>query len=78
MYGNEEKKLQKYEYQENRKFFILNKKNIFHSFWMAIIWWKIKIWENIAGTSFKKIIFIVSIKEDKEMKVKKNIKKISF
>ena len=27
--------------------------NIFLSFWRAIIWWKIKIWQKIVDTSFK-------------------------
>ena len=31
-------------------------KNIFHGFWRAIIWWKIKIWQKIADTSFKEYI----------------------
>ena len=30
-------------------------KNIFYSIWRAIIWWKIKVWEKIAGTSFKNV-----------------------
>ena len=34
------KKLQKFEYLENEKSFLDEIKNIFHSFWRAIIWWK--------------------------------------
>ena len=26
------------------------------SFWRAIIWWKIKIWQKIADTSFKAVL----------------------
>ena len=37
-------KIQKFEYLENEKSFLDEIKNIFHSFWMAMIWWKIKIW----------------------------------
>ena len=42
--GKEEEKLQKFEYLENEKSFLDETKNIFHSFWRAITWWKIKIW----------------------------------
>ena len=41
--GKEGKKLQKFEYLENEKSFLDEIKNIFHSFWRAIIWWKNKI-----------------------------------
>ena len=41
--GKEEKKLQKYEYLENKKSFLDEIKNIVHSFWRAITWWKYKI-----------------------------------
>ena len=34
------KKLQKFEYLENEKSFLDKIKNIFHSFWRPIIWWK--------------------------------------
>ena len=37
-------KIQKFAYLENEKSFLDEIKNIFHSFWRAIIWWKIKIW----------------------------------
>ena len=33
--------------------------NIFHSFWRAIIWLKIKIWSKIADTSFKKVQLVL-------------------
>ena len=36
-------KTQKTEYLKNEKSFLDEIKNIFHSFWMDIIWWKIKI-----------------------------------
>ena len=36
-------KIQKFEYLENKKSFLDEMKNIFHSFSRAIIWWKIKI-----------------------------------
>ena len=36
--------LQKSEYLENEKSFLDEIKNIFRSFWRAIIWWDIKIW----------------------------------
>ena len=38
----EEEKKQKFEYFENKKSFLDEIKNIFHSFWRAIIWWKNK------------------------------------
>ena len=40
--GEEGKKLQKSEYLENEKSFLDEIKNIFHSFWRPIIWWKNK------------------------------------
>ena len=38
--GKEEEKIQQFEYAENGKGFLDEIKNIFHSFWRAIIWWK--------------------------------------
>ena len=35
----EETKIQKLEYLENKKSFLDEIKNIFHIFWRAIIWW---------------------------------------
>ena len=35
--------IQKFEYLENEKNFLDEIKNIFHSFWRPIIWWRIKI-----------------------------------
>ena len=35
---------QEFEYLENKKSFLNEIKNILHSFWRAIIWWKMKIW----------------------------------
>ena len=46
----EDRKTKNFEYLENEKSFL---KNIFHSFWRAIIWRKIEIWIKIADTSFK-------------------------
>ena len=46
-------KIQKFENLKNEKSFLDEIKYIFHSFWRAIIWWKIKIWQKIADTSFK-------------------------
>ena len=40
--GKEEEKIQKFEYLKNEKSFFDEIKNIFHSFWRAIIWWKNK------------------------------------
>ena len=40
--GREDKKIQKFEYLENEKNFWNEIKNIFHSFWRDITWWKIK------------------------------------
>ena len=51
---NGKMKIQKFEYLENEKSFLDETKNIFHSFWRAIIWWK-KIDKKIVGTSFKHI-----------------------
>ena len=45
--------IQKFEYLENKKSFLDEIKNIFHSFWRAIIWLKIKNWWKIVDTSFK-------------------------
>ena len=42
----------KFEYLENEKSFLDEIKNIFHSFWRAIIWWKNKNLIKIADTSF--------------------------
>ena len=36
--GKEGEKLQKFEYLENKKSFLDEIENIFHSFWRAIIW----------------------------------------
>ena len=38
----EGKKLQKFEYLENEESFLEEIKNIFDSFWRAIIWWNNK------------------------------------
>ena len=38
--------------REWKELFRWNKKNIFHSFWRATIWLKIKSWWKIADTSF--------------------------
>ena len=46
-------KVQKCEYLENGKSFLEETKNIFHSFWTAIIWWKNKNLIKIADTNFK-------------------------
>ena len=35
--------IQKFEYLNNEKSFLDEMKNILHSFWRAVIWWKIKI-----------------------------------
>ena len=43
--------IQKLEYLENKKDFLDEIKNIFHSFWMAVIWLK-KNWSKIVDTSF--------------------------
>ena len=45
--------IQKFEYLEKEKSFLDEIKNIFHSFWRAIVWWKIKIWQKLVDTSFK-------------------------
>ena len=45
-------KIQKFKYLKNEKIFLDEIKNIFDSFWRAIIGWKIKIWWKIADTSF--------------------------
>ena len=54
-FGKEGKKLQKFGYLANKKSFLDEIKNIFHSFWKAITWLKIKNWWKIADTSFKPI-----------------------
>ena len=55
-------KLQKFEYLENKKSFFDEIKNIFHSFWRAIIWWKNKKLIKIADTSFKTFFFSKAFK----------------
>ena len=40
--GKEEEKSQKFEYLKNKKSFLDEVKNIFHSFWRPIFWWKNK------------------------------------
>ena len=50
--GKEEEKLQKCEYLENWKSFLDEIKNIFHSFWRAIIWWRNK---NLIKNSGQKL-----------------------
>ena len=44
--GKEGKKLQKFEYLQKEKSFFDEKKNTFHSFWRAIIWWEKKFDKN--------------------------------
>ena len=44
------------EYLENEKSFLDEIKNIFNSFWRAVIWLKIKNWWKIADTSFKNVL----------------------
>ena len=48
-------KIQKLEYLKNEKRFLDEIKNIFHSFWMAIIWLKIEIWSKIVDKTFKQV-----------------------
>ena len=50
--GKEGKKLQKFEYLENEKSFFDEIKNIFHSFWRVIDWWKNK---NLIKSSGQKL-----------------------
>ena len=50
--GIKKREIQKFEYLENKMSFLDEIKNIFHSFWRAIIWLKIKNWWKIADTSF--------------------------
>ena len=51
------KKLQKFEYLENEKSFLVEIKN-FHSFWRPIIWWKDK---NLIKNSGHKLEVMFSI-----------------
>ena len=51
--GKEGKILQKLEYLENEKSFLDEIKNILHSFWRPIVWWKNKNLIKIVDTSFK-------------------------
>ena len=48
-----EDEYKEFEYLQNEKSFLKEIRNISHSFWRAIIWWKIKFWQKIADTSFK-------------------------
>ena len=54
-------KIQKFEYLENKKSFLDEIKRIFHSFWRAIICWKIKFWWKIVDTSFKGLDIFLNI-----------------
>ena len=54
--GKEEKKSQKFEYLENEKSFLDEIKNIFQSFWRAIIWEKNIKLIKIADTSYNDFI----------------------
>ena len=42
--GGGDTEIQKSEYLETEKSFLDEIKNIFDSFWKAIIWWELKIW----------------------------------
>ena len=46
------KKLQKFEYLENKKSFLDETKNTFHIFWRVIVWWKN---ENLLKNSARKL-----------------------
>ena len=48
-----EKNYKKIEHLENKKSFLDEIKNIFHSFWSRIVWWKNKNLIKIADISFK-------------------------
>ena len=61
--------IQKFEYLENEKSFLDEIKNIFHSFWRAIIWSKIKIWWKIADTSFKYVRHFHEHQNDRTIKI---------
>ena len=50
--GKEGKKLQKFEYLENKKSFFAEMKNTFHRFGRAMIWWKNK---NLIKNSIHKL-----------------------
>ena len=56
--GKKGEKLQKFEYLANEKSFFDEIKNIFHSFWRAIIWWKYKNFMKTNGYKVEKIIFV--------------------
>ena len=57
-----EDEIQKMEYLENEKSFSNEIKNIFYSFWRAIIWWKMKILEKKADASlFKQVLQVIDI-----------------
>ena len=55
-------KIQKSKYLKNEKSFLDEIKNIFHSFWRAISWWKIKIWQKIADTSFHYVTTMLQLR----------------
>ena len=46
-------KIHKFEYLENERSFLDEIKNIFYSFWRAMIWWKNKRLIKIVDASFK-------------------------
>ena len=50
----------------------MTEKSVFHSFWRAIIWLKIKNWWKIADTSFKKTETMIST--ERVRKVRKQAK----
>ena len=53
--------IKKIKYLENKKSLLDEITNIFHSFLRAIIWWKIKICQKIADTSFKEVTHKIDI-----------------
>ena len=56
----EQAKFQCHTSFENEKSFLDEIKNIFHSFWRAIIWLKITNWWKIADTNFNFDIYLLS------------------
>ena len=60
--GREGKKSQKIEYLENEKSFLDEIKNICHSFWRAVIWWKNKKLIRAAGLSTDDILLPTDVK----------------
>ena len=59
----ERMEIQKFEYLENEDSFLDEMKNLFHSFWRAIIWWKIKGFLKFVCVCYFLLVCFLCLKE---------------